>query len=209
MRTPRSARPAQKGKSGRRVLATAAVVAAVAVAAWLMLARRPATTVPAAPPPPAPLPYERLVALTAEVESLQAHQRFGECLPAARTLLEQHALRDRVTSDMLVQYAGQLNCAAYEVGPGAPRSSLERVRFEQQALAACRQALDLAQTPQERAQALTIEALVHDLWGFPSDAEVLYRQALSTDPACADARRMYGTFLRRIRVAPRGASGGE
>ena len=202
-REPRSAQPAGRAWSPWR-LAITVLVGALLGAAAFFLRRSPSThsvtaAVPtAAKPAAAALSYPQLVALADSVKRFQAARRFGEALPGARRLLDQHELRGHLGSSMLVDYARMLNNAAFESGAGAPRSSFERIALEQRALVSTQAALGMAKTPREKAEAITFLGLVHEAWGFPYDAYHAYRGALGVDPTYPIAIEHFEAFGGRL-----------
>lgn len=173
-------------------------IAAVAVP-WIL--RRPQPPLVHEPAPSrALLPYPELMSLADRVKALQAERRYAEALPGARALLEQHEMRGHLVSSMLVDYGRMENNAAFEAGPGAPRSSFERIALEKQALMSAQAALEMARTPRERAEGITLVGLVHEAWGFPYDAYLTYRAAMGTDSTYVVAREHHDTFVSRLRL---------
>jgi hypothetical protein len=141
------------------------------------------------------------VALAERVKALLAEKRYGESLPGSRALLAQQELYGRLVAPMLVDYGRTLNNAAFEGGDHAPRSSVERIAFETEALASARAALAIAKQPRDRAEAITLVGLVHEAWGFPYDAYLTYRAAMQTDPTYPVAREHYDQFVARLEPA--------
>jgi hypothetical protein len=155
----------------------------------------------------AKLPYPELVALARRTKSLEDQRRFNAALPGALMLLEQHELRGRLDSSMLLDFAGMLNNAAFENGAGAPRSSYERIALERQAIDYAHMALAKATTPRDRAAAITLVGLLSQTWGLYSDAYFMYRAAMNIDPTYEVARQQYDLFAQRqaVATAPVGA----
>ena len=203
-----AAPPAKRRFNVKRVVLIVVLLIGVEELGWSALWR---ATHPAKPSSNSPtvesaqkasvMPYPELVALAASVKQLQDQHRYVEALPGARRLLEQHELHGGLVSGMLVDYGRMLNNAAFEDSSSAPRSSLERVALERQALQSTETALGLAKTPRDRAEAITFVGLVHEAWGFPYDAVLTYRGAMSTDPSYALARQHYDLFVSRLSLA--------
>src|SRR5262245_21627453 len=111
----------QRNPMNRPLLIGAAIVVAAGI--WFELHRAPAR--PPATEAQGMLPFDSLKVLAGRVVALQAAGRYGESLPGARALLEQHSLHGRLVPEMLVDYGRMLNNAAFEGGSHAPRSSFE------------------------------------------------------------------------------------
>jgi hypothetical protein len=196
---PKSAPP----KSRRRVRPIALVVGVVVLAsagfaAW-RITHRPAPPAPATVIPDehsAMLAYPGLVALSNRVKALKAQKRYSAVLPGMRALMRQHDLHGGLVSDMVAEYGQMQSNAAFEVGPGAPRSSVERVAYEYQALETFQRALTLAKTPSERAKVVDMIGFVAEMWGFPYDAYLSYRAANDIDPTLLEARQDVARFMQ-------------
>ncbi len=200
--------PAKRRITVKRVILLVLVLIGIEQLGWWALWRATHRTpdaniaaTPASAQKVTPLPYPELVALAGTVRALQEQHRYVEALPGARRLLEQHKLHGGLVSGMLVDYGRMLNNAAFEDSAHAPRSSFERIALEQQALKSTEAALGMAKTPRERAEAITFVGLVHEAWGFPYDAMLTYRGAMSTDPSYAMAREHYDLFVSRLSLA--------
>ena len=183
------------------VLALIAIEAVIWKVLWLRTHRSDkATSAPAAAGSSAAreLAYPELVALSNSVKTLQQEHRYTEALPNARQLLVQHELRQHLNASMRVDYGRMLNNAAFEAGPHAPRSSFERIAFEQQALEQTQIALASAKTPRERSEAITFVGLVHEAWGFPYDAYQAFRAAVGVDPSYDIAIKHFSAYGGRI-----------
>jgi len=196
--TPPARTPRPRARRAAVVTVSLALLAALtALLVWR--SRTPSAPVPApAGATNEPLPYDSVVALANRVKALDSEGRYLESLAGARALLRQHELHGHLVPDMLTDYARMLNNAAFEGDAHRPRSSYERVDLERQALEQCQRALELARTPRQRSEAMTLIALVHEAWGFPYDAFLTYRAALAADPTFDEARRHYENFMRRL-----------
>jgi tetratricopeptide (TPR) repeat protein len=132
---------------------------------------------------------------------LSREKRYVESLPYFRAAL------GRVRTDFMEihrDYAGALYSATFELGPGGSalprvRSSLERVRMLQEALAEFGRALRFDMPPAERASVLTTCGTLLQAWGFPWEALLKYRGAYDVDPAGKDRAARVLAFMNLMR----------
>jgi hypothetical protein len=204
--SPRS-RPPQRPvarvrwRSRLMVLAMTAAIGMIVI----LVVRRPRTSPPLSSSPVDVvelLPPERLDELIEQAKSLQLQKRFGESLPGVRLLMRQHELNGRMVPELMIDYAGLLNNAAFQGGSGAPRSSFERIALEREAFGACQRAMAMANTPRQRAETLNLVGLVLEAWGFRYDAYLAYRHAVNADSTYAEARAQLNDVLRRDPAMP-------
>jgi len=134
------------------------------------------------------LSADRLRELAASVKARYDARRWNECLPDARALTRQFAMRGALTAAVQVDFARLLNNAAVESGDHAPRSTCERVALTREALDVCRHVIEARGPAVDRAAAMALVAQMNEVWGYSYDAYVMYAQAVALDPANTRAR---------------------